>query len=119
MVSCFTVAGYLINDSYSDWLESPVATIITTKPLSDLDFPTVTVCPPKDSNTALNYDLMKADNNSLTQEDREWLKQEVLEIFLKHDHYDNINTILSIINEENTGKLVKGFQSYPRPYKGT
>ena len=62
---------------------------------------------------------MKADNNSLSQADREGLKQEVLEIFMKPDHYENINTILSVINKENTVQLVEGFQSCPRPYNGT
>ena len=52
----------------------PVSTSITTRPIADLDFPTVTVCPSKDSLTALNYDLMKADNNSLTEQDRGGLK---------------------------------------------
>ena len=53
----FSFAFYLINDSYNDWQASPIATSISTHPISELDFPTVTVCPPEGPNTALNYDL--------------------------------------------------------------
>ena len=73
----FTGAVYLINKSYSAWQESPLATSISTYPITDLDFPPVTVCPAKGSHTAINYDLMKADNDSLTEEDRDNLKQAV------------------------------------------
>ena len=44
---------------------------ITTHPVADLEFPTVTVCPPKGSNTALNYDLIRARNVSFTDDKRE------------------------------------------------
>ena len=71
----FLGAGFLINKSYSGWQESPISTSISTHPIADLDLPTVTVCPPKGSRTALYYDLMKADNNSLTEENREELKE--------------------------------------------
>ena len=49
----FIGAGILIHRSYDKWQESPIETTITTHPLDGLDFPTVTVCPPKGSNTAL------------------------------------------------------------------
>ena len=73
MIVClgFCGAGYLIQSSYSSWQDSPVAASITTHPIADLDFPTVTVCPPKGSHTTLNYDLMKANDTSLTKEDRD------------------------------------------------
>ena len=76
----FLSAGYLINDSYSDWHESPISTSISTHPISELEFPTVTVCPPRGSHTALNYDLVKAGNQSLSQEDRDNLKQAAFSI---------------------------------------
>jgi hypothetical protein len=88
----FLVAGTLINSSYAEWKNSPVSTTITTHPLSDLPFPTVTVCPPKGSNTALNYDLMRADNDSLTAEAREDLKRTVVEEFIKEPHREYTET---------------------------
>ena len=77
----FLGATFLIYQSYSDFKNSPVVTSVRTHPIDDLDFPTVTVCPPLGSNTALNFDLMRADNNSLTQEMRKNLSQKAREIF--------------------------------------
>ena len=59
VVACFAVAVYMINNSYEEWQESPVSTTITTHPITELEFPTVTVCPPRGSNTALNHLLEK------------------------------------------------------------
>ena len=47
VIISFLGAIYLIHDSYSDWQESPIATTISTHPIAELDFPTVTVCPPR------------------------------------------------------------------------
>ena len=52
VVACFSVAIYMITSSYKEWQESPVSTTITTHPITELEFPTVTVCPPRGSNTA-------------------------------------------------------------------
>merc|ERR1711994_1092728 len=66
----FGTAGYLIYDSFNDWAESPTVTSVETFPISQLPFPEVTVCPPVGSNTALNYDLMIADNITIDNETR-------------------------------------------------
>ena len=71
VLMCFLSSSVLIYESYVDFQNSPVVTSITTHHIKDLDFPTVTVCPPKDSNTALNYDLMRARNMTLIKEQRE------------------------------------------------
>ena len=36
-----------------------------------MDFPTVTVCPPKGSQTALNYDLMSSGLQSIPKQDQD------------------------------------------------
>ena len=91
----FCLAGYLIQSSYSAWQESPVATSIETHPIADLDFPTVTVCPPRGSNTALNHDLVKADNNSLTTEDRYKLNKEAYKLFIESPQKDFIQNMVA------------------------
>ena len=113
---CFLAAGYLIHGSYADWQKSPIATTITTRPIADLDFPTVTVCPPKGSHTALNYDLMKADNNSLTEEHRKNLTMSS-ENFLESSHNLFIKTMLATVNPANRRHMYDGFQSIPKPFK--
>ena len=115
----FLVAGFLIKDSYSNWIASPIYTTIMTQPIDDLDFPTVTVCPPKDSYTALNYDLMKADNNSLTEGDREQLKDAVFKNIIQPSHANYIKTLLATANPENLRIMYEGFQSTPKPAEVT
>ena len=110
----FITAGYLISKSYLAWQESPVATSITTHPISELDFPTVTVCPPKDSHTALNYDLMKAGNDSLTEEDREHLKKAVFESFIETPHHQYMRRMRE--SPMDPRQIYEGFQSVPKPY---
>merc|ERR1711963_1098999 len=54
----FSVAGSLIYHSFNAWDENPVRTTIETRPIDEIiRFPKVTVCPPKNTYTNLNYDL--------------------------------------------------------------
>ena len=73
VVACFATAIYMITGSYTEWQESPVSTTITTHPITELDFPTVTVCPPRGSNTALNHLLEKVKHVDFTEEERKEL----------------------------------------------
>ena len=51
VISGFTGAVVIIYQSFSSWAVSPVSTTIETLPITELDFPSVTVCPPReDSN---------------------------------------------------------------------
>ena len=84
-----------------DWKDSPIGTTITTRHISHLDFPNVTVCPPKNSHTALNYDLMKANNQSLTEEDREDLRKTAATICLSTVFMDYIKTMVDAANPSN------------------
>ena len=61
----FTGAGVMIYQSFQDWDESPVKTTVETFPITELTFPKVTVCPPKNTYTDLNYDLMLTENMTL------------------------------------------------------
>ena len=44
---------------------SPVKTTVETLPISEITFPKITVCPPRNTFTDLNYDLMAIENVSL------------------------------------------------------
>ena len=65
VVSGFSVAGLLIYQSFQSWESSPVTTTIETRPISELKFPKITVCPPKNTYTNLNFDLVILANTSL------------------------------------------------------
>ena len=67
VVCGFITAFVLIDRSFVAWEKSPIATSIETFPISNVTFPRVTVCPPKGTNTALNYDLWKSENRTLSK----------------------------------------------------
>ena len=83
VVACFAFAIHMINDSYNEWQESPVSTTITTHPITELEFPTVTVCPPRGSNTALNHLLEKVKDVNFTKEERQELLDISREVFIE------------------------------------
>ena len=70
VIAGFTGAGVIIHQSFQSWDESPVKTTIETHPIAEITFPKVTVCPPKNTYTDLNYDLMMAENMTLDNETR-------------------------------------------------
>ena len=113
----FLGAVALIARSYVAWQQTPVSTTTKTVPIDHLDFPTVTVCPPKGSHTALNYDLMKADNSSLTEEDRESLKEAVYKIIIKPTHQDFIELMMATVEKENLREMFEGHHSVPGGYQ--
>ena len=83
VAASFATAAYMINDSYKEWQESPVSTTITTHPITELEFPTVTVCPPRGSNTALNHLLEKVKDVNLTEMERNDLLDISKEVFIE------------------------------------
>ena len=85
VIAGFTGAGVLIYSSFQSWAESPVKTTIETHPITDLTFPKVTVCPPKNTYTDLNYDLMMTENMTLDNDTRKELVNFAVESL--HDHF--------------------------------
>ena len=73
VIGGFIGAGVLIQESFSSWATSPVSTTIQTLPISDLDFPNVTVCPPRNSFTSLYPDLLRSRNITLGEAERKKL----------------------------------------------
>ena len=112
----FLFSGILIYESYGDFKDSPILVSITTKPIKGLDFPTVTVCPPKGSTTVLNYDLMKARNFSFTEKERQILLDAASFIFQPLSlHQDYISLMEATTNEENIANIYDLMQSFPKP----
>ena len=76
----FTGAGLLIQQSFSSWAVSPISTTIETLPISELEFPNVTVCPPRKSFTNLNPDIVRSGKISLNEGQRQALSEQVSEV---------------------------------------
>ena len=93
VITGFSVSGYLIQQSFQAWAESPIKTTIMTRPISEIKFPKVTVCPPKNTFTDLNYDLMLVENMTLTEEKRKEMVDEFDKILNEHVFMDDFNKI--------------------------
>ena len=74
----FSVAAVLIQQSFSSWAKSPITTTIETRPITEIDFPNVTVCPPRNSFTSLTPDLVKSRNINFDVEKRKTLSDDVV-----------------------------------------
>ena len=72
--SGFLVSGFLIHQSFQSWEQQPIVTTIETLPADEMKMPKVTVCPPKNMFTDLNYDLMLARNMTFSNGMREELR---------------------------------------------
>ena len=67
VVGSFIAAGLIIRQSFRGWEESPISTTIETRPLSDLAFPEVVVCPAKNSFTTLSPDLKQSESQRMKE----------------------------------------------------
>ena len=100
VIGGFVTAGILIYQSFQSWAESPVTTTIETLPISEITFPKVTVCPPKNTFTNLNYDLEMLGNKTIDDDARDKLIQVLFDEI--HDpHFKSMMKNLSLFQEEN------------------
>ena len=77
---------FLIYQSFIACADSPVTTNIEIVPITDFTFPKVTVCPPKNTYTDLNYDLIKTSNMVLEHDTRKELADYVISLFEKEKY---------------------------------
>ena len=71
--------------SFNGWSENPISTTVDYRPITDIPFPLVTVCPPRNTYTSLNLALRTVENITLTSETREELTQWLPEIIFDSD----------------------------------
>ena len=81
VTSGFMSAGYLIQVSFRNWQDNPIRTTIETLPISEVEFPKISVCPPKDTYTNLNFDLLQSKNMSKFSEN---VRNVLMENFIHH-----------------------------------
>ena len=89
----FLCAGILIYQSFASWAESPISTTIETLPIEKVKFPRISVCPPKNTFTSLNYDLMKVENSMFDEDQRlkflNYVTEPIFDAFFK-DKYSKV-----------------------------
>ena len=84
----FVMSSFLIWESFQSWADNPVRTTTRTVPMKEIKFPKLTVCPPKNTFTDLNYDLMLAENVTLTNEKKNQLYEHIVAIIDEHVYMD-------------------------------
>ena len=71
----------------------------------------VTVCPPRDSNTALYHDLAKYSNQSLSDDHRQSLKEAAYKIFMEASHKEYVKKILATPKSTDMDQVYQVFVS--------
>ena len=114
--------AFLIHSSFNDWETDPVGTTLITLPISEINFPKVTlrpmylseltitfskvtVCPPKGSNTALNFDLEAMGDRNLTEDERQKLENVVERVFVHQLHLQETENRVAMLNPSNIPKI--------------
>ena len=110
---CFATAMYMITSSYKEWQESPVSTTITPHPITELEFPTVTVCPPRGSNTALNHLLEKVKDVDFTEEERQELLAISDEVFIEIPNQEYAKQMAELVSDDHMRSIVNGLARMP------
>ena len=100
VIGGFTGAGVLIYQSFQTWDESPVTTTVETSHIKDIKFPKVTVCPPKNTYTDLNYDLNMNENLTISSATRKKLNDYAVELLNKY-LYERAIRNLSMLQDNN------------------
>ena len=90
-----------------------MSTTITTHPITELEFPTVTVCPPWGSNTALNHLLHKVRDVNFTDEMRTTLRSIAKEVFIEIPDKKNRNQMMGLLSLENMRSIADGQINLP------
>ena len=86
VITGFGVATFLISKSFRGWKESPVSTSIEVRPIVEVTFPNVTVCPPRDTFTEINHDLQTVDRIQLDPQTRLELLSSLDDLLLDYFH---------------------------------
>ena len=76
-------------------------------------FPTVTVCPPRESNTILNPPLQAVKSDSFMKQIRDHLLDASFKPFLKNPFHKYARNIVDLVNKGNLMGLYEGTTSQP------
>ena len=126
VIACFSIGISLIDKAFYSWATTPIITTVDTRPISEVIFPEITVCPPSGTDTVLNMDLEAAKGMELSEEQREELILEMVEN-LHNEHIGNFLQEQSLffplarIKAAYSGehKFSMGFSSPGYTYDGT
>ena len=109
VIAGFSAAGLLIYQSFQSWAESPVRTTIETLPINEITFPKVTVCPPKNTFTDLNYDLKITENMTLNNDTRIELANYAMELLYDQLHINMLRNVSKLEEKDRYHNWYHGY----------
>ena len=115
----FIGAGYLIYESFHTWTQSPITTTIETLPISEVVFPNVTVCPPKNLFLNLNYDILQSVDLKLDNEKRDMLNEASVDLIQKHFFNEMLKNLTKIEDPDRYHNWYHGYSKIEYPYHQT
>ena len=84
----FFGAGYLILESFLNWNQSPISTTIETLSMSQITFPNVTVCSPRNLFLNLNFDILQSNDVKLGKDTEKEMLKQTLDIVQDEFYYE-------------------------------
>ena len=116
VISSFVGASLLIRLSFKGWSDSPIKTTIETLPINKIILPKVTVCPPQNTFTNLNYDIMINDKylDNKTLNELLGFEEELLHGYYYNTLMDNMDIM---IEENRYFNWYRGISSMKLPYQ--
>ena len=118
VIGGFTGAGFMIYQSLENWADSPVKTTVETLPITDITLPKVTVCPPKNTFTNLNYDLMMLKNVTMDNDTKNELIEYAVGTIQDHVYNDIISNFSELQEENRYFNWYSGYTEIRLPYWG-
>ena len=116
VIAGFFGAIFLIQKSFSNWKQNPISTTIETKIMSEITIPNITVCPPKDLNLNLNFDIMKAHGLQIDEQQRIELYNYALIEFQEIFSNNLMQNLSKIVDPERYRNWYYGFTQISFPY---
>ena len=96
----FTGAVLLIRQSFNDWEENPISTTSETLPMSQITFPNITVCPPRNSYLNMNFDIIQSEKMKIDDILRKEFYDYAMDV-IQENYFQEWMTNLSKIEDPN------------------
>ena len=106
----------LIQQAFYNWNQSPISTTIESLPISELTYPNITVCPPKNSFLNLNYDIMLSENMKVGEDIRKELYEFALETIQNISYEDIMKNISKVKDPHRFYNWYHGYTKLDYPF---
>ena len=117
VLTCLTTSFWLINQSFKSWAETPVITAIDSQSTSKIRLPKVTVCPPQNTYTDLNLDLIKTYNVTLNKAEKDELTRFAMEVIQNNIHMEIMRHIRKLEEKDQFNNWYQGLTQIKLPVK--